>query len=387
VRPHLPATVSDLATRFERSGRVGLTSHDAGHMKDLLATRADRALYDRSMDDLTAPDPGRRVRAVRALEALGSRAAAPVLAAALGREESAEVKTALLAALARFKEPFAADLATRQLSDARPAVRVAALEALAAVAAGAAEAKLAEALSDESPLVRRRAALLLGLQAGERAEEALAIALSDADRGVARAAAVALSGRPSAHAQEALARGLEHPDASVRRAAGNALSRLSGEVLDADATPSARRAASRRIAERLAGMDQDELRAAVLRSTATAKATAERVMAATAASRSGSAPAPVPVRAPAPAARVAAPPAPGAAAVAVAVLASPAAAIQGGDGLAPRVAAEIRAALRGCTAEGLAAALGEPAAEIEAALATLLASGTVAQRGSRWFMS
>ncbi|HEY6004528.1 MAG TPA: PBS lyase, partial [Anaeromyxobacter sp.] len=86
-----PATVSDLATRFEAAGRVGFTSRDAGRLKELLSTRADRALYERSMDDLASPDAGRRVRAVRALEALGSRAAAPLLASALGREESPEV--------------------------------------------------------------------------------------------------------------------------------------------------------------------------------------------------------------------------------------------------------------------------------------------------------
>jgi HEAT repeat protein len=380
------ATVAELARSFERTGRVGLTSRDTGRLRDVLATRADRALYERSLDDLGAPDPGRRVRAVRALEALGSRAAAPILAGALGREEHPDVKVALLGALARFREPFAADLAGRQLADARPVVRVAALETLAAVAAEAAEEKLAAALSDESPLVRRRAALLLGLRAGPRADEALAVALADADRGVARAAAVALSGRPTARAQEALARGLEHPDASVRQAAGEALSRVSGEAVDADAPPSVRRAASRRIAERLAGMQGDEIRAAVLRSADAAKATAERVLAATAR------PEPSRVTAGTPLLHVAegqgegALSAPSPARTAVAVLAAP---DEGAapDALEPRIVAEIRAALRGCTPEGLASVLGAPAPRVEAALQSLLASGTIAQRGTRWFMS
>jgi HEAT repeat protein len=440
-------TLASLATRYELSGRVGLTSRDSDRMKDQLATRADRALYERSMDDLTSPDPGRRVRAVRALEVLGSRASAPIMAAALGREESAEVKIALLATLARFGEPFAADLAERELADPRPPVRVAALEALASVAAGAAEARLAAALSDESPLVRRRAALLLGLQPGARAEEALAIALADADRGVARAAAVALSGRPSARAQGTLARGLEHPDASVRRAAGLALSRISGEPVDADAPATARRAASRRIAERLAGMDGEELRAAVLRS---ADAPVVRDRAVSAAEPPRSTP-PVHVEHPgalgvgstaaasaaaskvaAPASAVAlprrarakvvvehAPPATapdvGAAGrsistgtrTAVAVLAAPAPELApepdsgaraseggrggeetgGSDDVASRIVGEIRAALRGCTAEALGSALGEPAARIGAALGALHRSGAVAQRGTRWFMS
>jgi HEAT repeat protein len=392
ARAAQPATISDVATRFVTSGRVGFTAHDAGQLRDVLSTRADRALYERSMDDLTSPDEGRRVRAVRALEALGSRAAAPLLAAALGREESAEVKAALLGALGRFREPFAADLAARQLSDPRPAVRVAALEALASVAADSAAEKLAGALSDASPAVRRRAALLLGLQAGDRAEDALAVALADPDRGVARAAAAALSGRPSAHAQGALARGLEHPDASVRHAAGAALSRVCGEPVEADGPLSARRAASRRIAERLAGMAGEDLRAAVLRSASPARPAAGPVRAAAdVASARPATPAPA-ARAPAPpapvvrAAALARPtpvPARAAVAVAVATAAPPPAA---GD-LAPLVVGEIRAALRGCTAENLAAVLGEPAARVEAALGALASSGTIAQRGSRWFMS
>jgi HEAT repeat protein len=276
------ASIAELGGRFDAAGRVGVSAGDAARMKELLATRADRALYERSMAELDAPEAGKRLRAVHALEALGSRAAAPLLAAALGREREPEVKAALLGALARVKGPFAADLAARELGDGRPAVRIAALEALAAAGDSRATERLAAALSDESPLVRRRAALLLGFAAGERADEALAIALSDQDRGVARAAAAALSGRPSARAQGALARGLEHPDLSVRRAAATSLGRVAGEAVDADGSASARRASCRRISEKLAAMDGDELRAAVLRSAATAKATAERVLAATA---------------------------------------------------------------------------------------------------------
>ena len=48
---------------------------------------------------------------------------------------------------------------------------------------------------------------------------------------------------------------------------------------------------------------------------------------------------------------------------------------------------EIRAALRGCTAEGLAAALGAPPPRVDAALQALAVKGTIARRGARWFMS
>ncbi|ABC83602.1 HEAT repeat protein [Anaeromyxobacter dehalogenans 2CP-C] len=359
--------VSQLAGRFEAEGRVGLSGRDTDRMKELLATRADRVLYERSMDDLRAPDARTRQRAVRTLEALGSKAAAPLLAAALGREEDGEVKAALLGALARFKEPFAAPLAERALEDARPAVRVAALEALNAVASGDAEPRLADALSDPSPIVRRRAALLLGYAPGERAEAALSVALGDPDRGVARAAAAALSGRPTARAQGALARALEHPDESVRRAAASALSRVAGERISSDGSAPARRAASRRIAERLAAMDGAALRDAVM-AGADALAPAR--------------PAQAPAR-PSTSSRRAAVQGSPRTAVAVAVReAAPA-----DPGLDAGIVGEVRIALRGCTAADLSAVLGAPQPRVDAALAALAARGALVQRGARWFMA
>jgi HEAT repeat protein len=401
------ASLAELGGRFDAAGRVGLSAGEAARMKDLFATRADRALYERSMEDLDGADAGRRLRAVHALEALGSRAAAPLLAAALGRERGAEVKAALLAALARLKEPFALDLAERELSDPRPLVRVAALEALATGSDPRALDRLAGALGDGSAVVRRRAALLLGFATGERAEEALAIALADADRGVARAAAAALSGRPSATAQAALARGLEHGDASVRGAAAAALGRLSGEVVESEGTPSARRASGRRIAEKLSAMGAEELRTAVLRGAAPAGASAERVLAATGrasgpatATRSAIAtpsatrtptptsPATANPTAPATATAAAARAARTAVAVLDAPLAPPAPAVRAGDhGLEGRILAELRAALRGCNEAQLSSVLATCPAEVEAALAALAARGAAERRGTRWFTS
>jgi hypothetical protein len=57
------------------------------------------------------------------------------------------------------------------------------------------------------------------------------------------------------------------------------------------------------------------------------------------------------------------------------------------DDLAPTLVAEVRAALRGCTTDDLAAAVGAPAARVESALAALASRGTLVQRGARWFMS
>jgi hypothetical protein len=422
---HAAEPVARLAGRMEAEGRVGLSGKDTDRMKDLLATRADRVLYERSMDDLRAPDAGRRLRAVRALEALGSKAAAPLLAVALGREPEPEVKAAILGALAHFKEPFAADLAARELSDPRPVVRVAALEALAAVAAGAAQERLAGALSDPSPLVRRRAALLLGFAPGARSEAALAGALADPDRGVARAAAAALSGRPTAGAQGALARALEHPDASVRRAAATSLGRVAGETVASEGSASARRAVSRRIAAKLASMDGAELREAVIVGAGAggdAGLTArpvrpEPVEGQPASAARGSTGSPrtafanrpqapeaglrLPAAGPATATRstavtpVAQSVAPrtgaeskGVARSAVATLVQQAAVAAGlPDDLEATVVSEIRGSLRGCTSDGLSATLGAPAERIEAALAGLLSKGTLAKRGTRWFMA
>ncbi|HEX9049325.1 MAG TPA: PBS lyase, partial [Anaeromyxobacter sp.] len=52
-----------------------------------------------------------------------------------------------------------------------------------------------------------------------------------------------------------------------------------------------------------------------------------------------------------------------------------------------QILAEIRAALRGCTSEGLAAALGAPPPRVDAALEALAVRGAVARRGTRWFTS
>jgi HEAT repeat protein len=407
-RADAPETMLRMAERFEATGRAGFTGRDADELKAVLPTRSDRVLYERAMDELAAAEPGRRVRAARTLEALGSKTAAPLLAAALGRETDGDVKAAFLGALARFKEPFAADLARRELGDSRAQVRVAALEALAAVAEGDSLDALTGALRDGSSVVRRRAVLLLGFARGGRVEGALATALGDADPGVARAAAAALSGRPSAAAQNALARALEHADAGVRRSAAGALGRWTDAPVEADAPAHERRRVARRIAEKLASLSEAEVRTAVLAGAAAAaaggsrlaststrastststrasavggsrRATASTVASVTSKSVRGEPVEPrtdgVPERAVRSAARVA-----------VAVLEAEAAA-GAAPGLEDQVLAEIRMALRGCAAGDLERALGAAPDRITAALHTLAARGAVALRGTRWFMA
>ncbi len=385
------AAVGTVAARFEEAGRLGVAPGEAARSAAQLPSRAERSLYETSMDDLASSDPGARKRAAACLAALGSRAAAPLVAAALGRERDAEAKSALLAALASLGEPASADLVVRELADPRPAVRAAALDALAALAPDAVEPHLARALADASPLVRRRSVLLLGFAKGERAEEALASALADRDASVARAAALALSGRPTARAQGALARALDHREAGVRRAAAEAVERWSGEPVDAGAPSAERRRAGRRIADKLASVDAGALRDAVVSGAPArpaprpAPAAAPAVVAARIATpRPAPAAAAPPVLAPAPARAAPAAAALAHARTATAVVDPPA---DGGDPLEEAIVVEVRSALRGRTPDEIAAALPAGTAAVQAALSALVARGTLAQRGSRFFMS
>jgi HEAT repeat protein len=368
-----PVSVPAMATAFEQSGRITVSAAEARALPSF-ATRSERALYESCLDDLAARDPAVRRRAADGLRALGSRGAAPLVAAALGREADADVKTALLAALGALAEANASDLALRELADPRPPVRAAALDAVSALAGPAAIPALTGSLVDASPLVRRRAVVLLGFARGETADEALAGALTDRDAGVARAAAAALAGRPSARAQGALARALEHRDAAVRRAAALATARWSGEAVDTSAPEAERRRAARRISEKLLEVGGEALRSAV---------TKVRVVAAPPPHAARTRPR---VTSPSPfqgegrgegASRGSA-----AAAMksAVAVAAPDAA-------LAEAALTEVQAALRGRTADELSAALGSERLAVESTLRALVAQGRLVARGPRFFMS
>jgi len=332
------------------------------------------------MDDLASADPRSRRRAADALRVMGSRAASPLVAAAVGRERDADVKVALLSALGALAGPAAVDVAARELGDPRPVVRGAALDAVAALGGEGAEARLLAALGDVSPLVRRRAVLLLGFSRGPGAEEALRAAISDRDPGVARAAALALSGRPTATAQAALARALDHGEESVRRIASTSVARWSGESVAAAAPAEDRRRAARRIAEKLSAVGATALRDAVV----LANPDADPAPARPAIARRATAPvtprAAVPAAVPPVVASRAAVPAPAPAVrAAVAVLEAPS-----GDltSIESAVLLELRSALRGRTPEEIARVVPGGA---DRALAALVARGAAVQRGTRYF--
>jgi hypothetical protein len=250
-----------------------------------------------------------------------------------------------------------AEVAARELSDARPAVRGAALDAVAALSGEAAEPRLLSALGDPSPLVRRRAVLLLGFARGPGVEEALRATLADRDAGVARTAALALSGRPTASAQGALARALDHGEESVRRVASTAVARWCGESVAAAAPAEDRRRAARRIAERLSAVGSAALHDAVVADPAASP----RPLAARA-------PASAPLSATARLARTA-----------VAVVEIPSGDLSPGE---EAVLLELRSALRGRTPEEIARIVPGGA---DRALATLVARGVAVKRGMRYF--
>jgi hypothetical protein len=362
-----------LAARFEKDGRLGVAAGDADHLKERLATRAERSLYETSMEDLATVDPARRKRAADCLRALGSPASAPLLAAALGRESDPTVKTALLSALAAIGEPSAAALALREISDTRPEVRAAALDAAAALAKESVEPALVGALGDPSPLVRRRAVLLLGFLPGAAAADALAAMLADRDPGVARAAALSLSGRPNVRAQSALTKALDHREPAVRRFAADAVSRWSGETIDPNSPSVERRRAARRVADKLATLEEGALRKAVIRGPTNAVPIEKPMTAFPGMVACGEA------GPPSARGRIHRRDEPTAA--------GPEAFPSATAALEETLVGEIRSALRGRTPEELSQLAKAEPAVVATLLATLVQRGTLSQRGSRFFIA
>jgi hypothetical protein len=247
--------------------------------------------------------------------------------------------------------------------------------------------------------------LLLGFAPGREAEEALASALADRDPSVARAAALALSGRPSASAQGTLARALDHREPAVRRTAAQAVSRWAGEPLDAAAPSGERRRAARRIAEKLATVDAGALREAVVAAAVLpARAGTQAVGAGPFSPALGRQAPPgrpaietegaiheqIAVTTAAIPALTSPPTATRTSAAGTLTQARTAVAVADAavfGSIEESVVAEVRAALRGRTAEDLVSLIPAEPAAVEAALAALVARGTLARRGTRFFGS
>lgn len=374
------STVSSLADRFEKAGRlsVAISGSDQGNV--LFNTRAESSLFDRSAQELTSADPQRRKRAAECLRALGAHAAGPRIIEALICESEPAVKVALLNALATIGESSDVTQAIREIADPHPEVRVAALDTTAALAKEHAESVLVGALTDSSPLVRRRAVLLLSFMNSAIATDTLTTMVSDPDPGVARIAAQALAGRPDIKAQSALTKALNHQETIVRRCAADAVKRWSGEVIDPNASPVQRRRTVRRITDKLTRLGHDVLRQVVILESNNA----------------------------APASRPSVIPKPPEISVDFAPVSKPQDAINAGTATADQLPVqvvkvpdsgqkpsaldsllldEIRISLRGRTAEELSKLTGRDFGAVTESLSKLVSQYLISQRGSRFFMS
>jgi HEAT repeats len=374
------STVSSLADRFEKAGRLSVATSGSEQGKVLFTTSAESSLYDRSAEELTSLDPERRKRAAECLRALGSRAAGPHICDALNHESDPSVKVALLSALASIGESSAITQVIREIADPHPEVRVAVLDTTAALAKEHAESVLVGALNDTSPLVRRRAVLLLSFMSSTIATNTLTEMVSDPDPGVARIAAQALSGRPDIQAQSALTKALNHQETAVRRCAADAVTRWSGEVIDPNASPVQRRRTIRRITDKLTRLGEDVLRQAVIQDPKTAAPTSRlSTVPQQPETHVDSAPASKPQKT-------------------TFVEAVPSVQVPRQVEIVPvsrempsaletSLLGEIRISLRGRTAEELSNLIGSELRAVTESLIKLVKRGLISQRGSRFFMS
>ena len=157
---------------------------------------AQRALVEQCLRGLTASDAARRAQAARHLAALPLPAAAPGLAAALGRESDPRARAAIARALAACGGDGAAALIAQLQGALEPSlVRLAALDALVGMGAQQARTALEAAALDSTPAIRRRAAGL-ALASGENGDLLARLSI-DPDASV-RAAAGAEGAVPEA---------------------------------------------------------------------------------------------------------------------------------------------------------------------------------------------
>jgi phage FluMu protein gp41 len=344
-----PPEVSEatrLAEGLKAQGRLGSPPPPAGPRRRL---PGDETLYGFSVRELSAPDAGARIRAAERLAALKDRSAASAVASALHAERDARVAVSLLETLRALAGPEGASVAEAFLDAPVPEVRIAALRTLLALDAHRAVPHLQRAARDTDASVRRRAALL-SLQLPR--EEVLATersAGSDADPEVRRVTALAAGANGGQEARSALLAALDDPFPAVRGAAARSLSRLLGVEVDT-----------------VAGLEGPQRRREIRRLTSLPVA-------------------PVSERAKTALAREASSAVRHRHTTQVAVLEdSPR---LNPEALCGNVLGELKAAMRGRSAQELEGLLGAPAEAIEVACALLTARGQVVRRGTKLFVA
>jgi len=355
----LMATMARHAERFRAQGRLDVSSEELHALAR--EPMVEETLFGFSVRELSAPEPGARVRAAERLRSLASPAAAPALATALNAEQEPRVLVALMEAFAPASGPEGAAVVTPHLRSPSADVRISALRALMRVDPAQAAPHLSAAMKDPDRTVRRRASLLaLGLQGAE----ALALgeeAGRDHDPKVRALGALALGAAGGAQARAALTELLQDADATVRQAASRSLSRILGtDVSSVVALDDAQR---RREIRRLAAMPANPV-----------IAVRERAAAAQAQPGDGAMPAgPL----------VGTTPVPAAASLAATHAPPPSA----DEALCAAVLAELRINIRGRAAPDLSRVLGAPVERVDEACALLCARGQAVRRGLKYFVA
>ena len=326
------------AERFRSQGRLDVSAAELHALAR--EPLVEETLFGFSVRELSAPDPGARVRAAGRLRSLGMSAAAPALATALHAEQEPRVLVSLLEAFAPVAGSEGAAVVVPHLRSPDAEVRICALRALLRVDPAQAAPHLSAAMKDPDRAVRRRASLLaLGLS-GEEALRLGEEAGRDADPKVRALGALALGAAGGTQARTALTGFLQDADASVRQAASRSLSRILGT--DVSSVVSLDDAQRRREIRRLSALPAQPMTAAME-------------------------PEPPPPE-PAP------PP--------VAINRSAA-----DEALCSAVLAELRTSLRGRTSPDLSRILGAPPERVEEACALVSARGQAFRRGLKYFVA
>jgi hypothetical protein len=249
---------------------------------------AQHALVEQCLRGLAARDPLRRERAARHLAAFPTPAAAPAIAASLGREEVPRCRAAMARALAACGGPEAAQIVLSLLAPSEPPlVRMGALESLAVEGGPCLRAALEAGAADPAVSLRRRtASLALSLGA---APDLLSRLCADPDSSV-RAAAGGGDQYPEAPLAEEPAPDRGQETAPAAETASNPTSGRSPPLPSPEEPPPPRNlpgAALHAIRTAIFGLSETELAAAIGLDAETAGRLAEELVAGGLLSRRG----------------------------------------------------------------------------------------------------
>jgi HEAT repeats len=310
-----------------------------------------RMLLAGALRDLESPEEWLRETACDRLGELPANLSAPLIAAAINREQSPSVLARLIRLAGRTGVRSLEPLV--ETAREHPDDRVRAAAVVACLRFGPSAERFAPLFADPAPRVRRRAALAAALWLPDEAPAVLHRLSEDRDPGVRQLVAICAANLPPSGdppAPDRLSRRLaDDPDPSVRR---SALRALHAEPQLADESPAVRRRALRAAARQAPAPQSDD----------TPLPLAPKIVA----------PAAAPAQRMEPKAYLPVAPV-------------ETASWSGKEPLGERLVAEVRASLRGRTIDELALALEVELAIVERAAAAGVSQGRLVQRGQRLF--